>query len=359
MEKEYNMTINRLPSKTWNWLRMNETQLERIEIPAAGEAKVTLPEKITTAENEGSKPWNADFAGIASGMGEDMDGLLAAAGVKAKHYEVPADVTEVQPLLLDYAYAQNSLQAGAVAVKAGKNSEITVIEDFASDREASGQAAVSTRLYLEEGAKLRLIQVQRLGSDFTFMNDIGALCEEKASLEVIQLILGGKNTYLGCKTTLQGRESSLNADTAYIVGGDGRLDMNYVAVHEGKKTQSNMQAGGVLRDHAFKLYRGTIDFKWGAKGAVGNEKEDVLLLSNDVVNQTIPLILCTEEDVKGSHGASIGELEQGMLFYFEARGISREEAEKIVAKARLERLCQDTEDAKTAEYMHQIIEEVI
>ena len=112
MEKEYNMTINRLPSKTWNWLRMNETQLEKIEIPAAGEAKVTLPEKITTAENEGSKPWNADFAGIASGMGEDMDGLLARAGVKAKHYEVPADVTEVQPLLLDYAYAQNSLQAG-------------------------------------------------------------------------------------------------------------------------------------------------------------------------------------------------------------------------------------------------------
>ena len=55
-----------------------------------------------------------------------------------------------------------------------------------------------------------------------------------------------------------------------------------------------MQAGGVLRDHAFKLYRGTIDFKWGAKGAVGNEKEDVLLLSNDVVNQTIPLILCAE-----------------------------------------------------------------
>ena len=44
---------------------------------------------------------------------------------------------------------------------------------------------------------------------------------------------------------------------------------------------------------------------------------------------------------------------------YEARGISREEAEKIVAKARLERLCQDTEDAKTAEYMHQIIEEVI
>ena len=289
MEKEYNMTINRLPSKTWNWLRMNETQLERIEIPAAGEAKVTLPEKITTAENEGSKPWNADFAGIASGMGEDMDGLLAAAGVKAKHYEVPADVTEVQPLLLDYAYAQNSLQAGAVA----------------------------------------------------------ALCEEKASLEVIQLILGGKNTYLGCKTTLQGRESSMNADTAYIVDGEGRLDMNYVALHEGKKTQSNMQAGGVLRDHAFKLYRGTIDFKWGAKGAVGNEKEDVLLLSNDVVNQTIPLILCAEEDVEGNHGATIGKLDDELLFYLESRGMNREQIYEMMAMAKVDAVCRKIPDAST------------
>ena len=48
-----------------------------------------------------------------------------------------------------------------------------------------------------------------------------------------------------------------------------------------------------------------------------------------------------------------------MLFYFEARGISREEAEKIVAKARLERLCQDTEDAKPPEPLHEIIDEGI
>ena len=250
-------------------------------------------------------------------------------------------------MLLDYTYVQNSLQAGAVAVRARKNSEITVIQDFASDREAAGQAAVSTRLHLEEGAKIRLIQIQRLGNGFTFMNDIGALCEEKASLEVIQLILGGKNTYLGCKTTLQGRESSLNADTAYIVGGDGRLDMNYVAVHEGKKTQSNMQAGGVLRDHAFKLYRGTIDFKWGAKGAVGNEKEDVLLLSNDVVNQTIPLILCAEEDVEGNHGATIGKLDDELLLYLESRGMNREQIYEMMAMAKVDAVCRKIPDAAT------------
>ena len=70
-----------------------------------------------------------------------------------------------------------------------------------------------------------------------------------------------------------------------------------------------MTADGVLQGGAKKIYRGTIDFKNGSAGAVGDEKETVLLLSDDVVNQTIPLILCSEEDVQGNHGASIGKLD--------------------------------------------------
>ena len=70
-----------------------------------------------------------------------------------------------------------------------------------------------------------------------------------------------------------------------------------------------------------KLFRGSIDFVKGCAGSVGNEKEDVLLLGDDVVNQTIPLILCAEEDVEGNHGASIGELDEKTLFYLMSRGI--------------------------------------
>ena len=70
------------------------------------------------------------------------------------------------------------------------------------------------------------------------------------------------------------------------------------ALHEGKKSVSEIRTDGVLHENARKLFRGTIDFKKGAAGAVGNEKEDVLLLDDDVVNQTIPLILCAEEDVR-------------------------------------------------------------
>ena len=107
------------------------------------------------------------------------------------------------------------------------------------------------------------------------MNDIGAYCEDGAGVELVQLIIGGKNVYMGAETTLAGKESDFTAAIGYQVTGENRLDMNYNAVHEGKKTTSSMTANGVLRDHAKKLFRGTIDFKKGAKGAKGDELEDV------------------------------------------------------------------------------------
>ncbi len=73
---------------------MNETQLEKIEIPAAGEAKVTLPERITTAENEGSSSGMRILQVLPPVWGKIWTVCLPVAGVKAKHYEVPADVTE-------------------------------------------------------------------------------------------------------------------------------------------------------------------------------------------------------------------------------------------------------------------------
>ena len=97
-----------------------------------------------------------------------------------------------------------------------------------------------------------------------------------------------------------------------------------------------MESSGVLSDEAFKLFRGTIDFKKGCPGSVGNEKEDVLLLGDDVVNQTIPLILCEEEDVEGNHGASIGELDEKTLFYLMSRGFTKEAAQQMIARARLD-----------------------
>ena len=82
--------------------------------------------------------------------------------------------------------------------------------------------------------------------------------------------------------------------------------------------------------------RGTIDFRTGCSGSVGNETEDVLLLSEEVRNQSVPVILCSEEDVVGNHGASIGRPDEDMLFYMETRGVDEETACEMLARAKID-----------------------
>ena len=136
---------------------------------------------------------------------------------------------------------------------------MTVVMDYHSTQ-GTGTAAIQTRIYAEKNAKLKLIQIERLGEGFDCMNDIGAFCEDGAGVELVQLVIGGKNVWMGAETDLFGKESDFTAAIGYQVTGDNRLDMNYTAVHEGKKTTSHMDANGVLRDNAKKLFRGTIEF---------------------------------------------------------------------------------------------------
>ena len=75
-----------------------------------------------------------------------------------------------------------------------------------------------------------------------------------------------------------------------------------------------------------------------------SENETVLMLGEDAVNKTVPLILCAEETVEGTHGATIGELDGDTLFYFESRGIDKTGAEHIMARAAIERIARDSGD---------------
>ena len=255
-------------------------------------------------------------------------------------------------VIMDMAAERNGAPEGT-GTTAGENPAAV------SQSEHTGLSAVQTKLILEKDAKVTLVQIIRSKNAKTVLNDIGAKIADGAKLSVIHLFLGGDRVYNGCKAELIGKKSNFTADIAYTVADDCVLDMNYVALHEGKKSVSEIRTDGVLHENARKLFRGTIDFKKGAAGAVGNEKEDVLLLDDDVVNQTIPLILCAEEDVQGDHGATIGELDEETLFYFAARGMDSVTAENLLTREKLYRLAEAMGREDVVELARNAIQEVL
>ena len=223
--------------------------------------------------------------------------------------------------------------------------------------EAEQHFHLHTTLVAHENAVIRLAQLQDTREGSLLYNQIDGHCEENGHIELIQMFVGRGHLYSDSRFTLQGDRSGLEADIGYLGRKDQRLDMNLAVDHFGKHTESEINAAGALMDSAEKIFRGTIDFKNGSSDSVGNEKETVLMLGENVVNKTVPLILCAEENVVGNHGATIGELDDETLFYFESRGIGREAAEDLLARASIERLARKTGDAETEEKIAALLNE--
>ena len=172
-------------------------------------------------------------------------------------------------------------------------------------------------------------------------------------------IIGKGNLYNGVRTELIGKRASTNMDIGYLGQKKQVIDINLVVNHIGKKTNCNIQVDGTLKDAAEKIFRGSIDFKTGSSDSKGAETENVLLLGDDVVNKTIPLILCAEENVEGSHGATIGELDEDTLFYFASRGIDMETAEDMMTKGKMEVLYRKIQDENTEKLVEKQLAEVM
>ena len=189
---------------------------------------------------------------------------------------------------------------------------------------------------LAAGASLDLIQIRRNAVNEMAHTDIRVSCGEDAAFHWYRLLLDGEATYDNCSVTLIGDGSSFAADVGYRLKGTDVYDVNCEAIHLGKGTESTIFTSGVLADQANKLMRGTIDFRTGCAGAVGSESEDVLLMDETVSNQTVPVILCAEEDVVGNHGATIGRPDETVLYYMESRGIDAEAACEMLAQAKVD-----------------------
>lgn len=198
------------------------------------------------------------------------------------------------------------------------------------------EAVYDIRAELAAGAHLCLIQLRGESAGSLVANHVEVRCADNARFDWYRIVLSGDETYDECKAFLEGEGSSFNAGIAYRLKGNEQYDANCEAIHTGKKTESAINASGVLSDSAFKLLRGTIDFRTGCSGAVGNEAEDVLLMDETVRNQSLPVILCAEEDVEGNHGATIGRPDEKLLHYMGSRGIDEDEACRLLAKAKLD-----------------------
>ncbi len=338
-----NLTINSLVPPTWNRLKVNDCEL-------------TLPDTFT--QGTASNAFETAGAGLSDGSfemlcgcGDVLSDALKERGILPKQVLV----TGTETVKSEISYKGDA--ADIICIKAEEGQTINILTDIASsDNKATG--VLQLRITAAKGSVINLSQLVRAGKDFTFVDDIGISLEEGARINLSQVFAGGGKIISGYRAGLSGEDSFSNVHVGLVRKESQLIDMNYVMKHTAPVTKSETYVSGTLMEGGSKTFRGTIDFVKGCVGAEGAENENMLLLDDTVINKTVPLILCDEENVAGSHGASIGRPAEDMLYYMMSRGITRERALKILEKASLDSAVAHIEDENTREYVSAAINDI-
>lgn len=330
-----NVLINRAnvpAAQTWNRLRANSLSVTVPNHADAGTVYLPLPRL---------------FERIECGMGQEVTDYVESQAFKSDFYNVPARTKREEPIVVAVSAAQNQCANTGVIVREGAEATV-VIAAFAGDvdgdaptgsdanDDALPTSAALTRIVVEAGAKLHLIEMLGVNEGQQHLESVGLEIHQDAAVDVKQYALGGSTIGLGLTANLVGAQARLDLNNRYHATHEETLDINHLVRMRGTSTRALLTESGVLNEAAKKTLRATIDLVRGAKDAQGNEIETVMILGDDVVNKTMPAILCDEDDVAGNHGATIGSVSPEQLDYLAARGLSHQAAEQMFIRALFE-----------------------
>ena len=330
-----NVLINRAnvpAAQTWNRLRANSLSVTVPNHADAGTVYLPLPRL---------------FERIECGMGQEVTDYVESQAFKSDFYNVPARTKREEPIVVAVSAAQNQCANTGIIVREGAEATV-VIAAFAGDvdgdaptgsdanDDALPTSAALTRIVVETGAKLHLIEMLGVNEGQQHLESVGLEIHQDAAVDVKQYALGGSTIGLGLTANLVGAQARLDLNNRYHATHEETLDINHLVRMRGTSTRALLTESGVLNEASKKTLRATIDLVRGAKDAQGNEIETVMILGDDVVNKTMPVILCDEDNVAGNHGATIGSVSPEQLDYLAARGLSRQAAEQLFVRALFE-----------------------
>jgi Fe-S cluster assembly protein SufD len=144
----------------------------------------------------------------------------------------------------------------------------------------------------------------------------------------------------------------------YSVPVKGNLNVTTVAHHMVPNTSCMTKVRGILNDKASSNYVGKILIDKGAQQTSSFLEDGVLVIGNGTKNNSQPILMIEADDVRASHGATTGRINEEEIYYLQARGLSRKEAEKLVVEGFLTGLLDDIIDAQVKEKVLKDLEEV-
>jgi Fe-S cluster assembly protein SufD len=267
--------------------------------------------------------WDEKFAAHNAAMWKH--GLLV---------HVPRGVVLDTPL---YVRVANSTEGGSLfwrlLVVAEPESRFALIEEYASPSpDLSSYSNAAVEIVVQEGARVEYVSVQNLSLATWHFASHHARVERDAELDWVAGGFGSAKGKIRIQNDLAGPGATSRVTGAYFADGTQHLDYDTFQEHIAPHTTSDFAFKGALRDTARAVWRGMIRVEEGAQKTNAYQENRNLLLSKTAHADSIPGLEILANDVRCTHGATLGQVDREQLFYLMTRGLPRAEAERLIVR---------------------------
>lgn len=245
---------------------------------------------------------------------------------------VPKNVELEQPIQSVFWQEDPSVATfNHVLVVAEEGSSVTYVENYISHNEADETVAnIVTEVIAKDNAKVSFGAVDNFAPGTTTYVNRRGVAYRDASIRWALGQMNDGNTVSENVTYLMGDNAYSDAKTVSVGRGSQKQNFTAKIVHYGLNSEGYILQHGVMKDAASAIFNGIGKIEHGATKSNAEQESRVLMLSSDARGDANPILLIEEDDVTAGHAASVGRVDPEQLFYLMSRGISQEEAERLV-----------------------------
>ena len=245
---------------------------------------------------------------------------------------VPRNVEVEVPI--QALYWQEDPEAGLfnhVIIVAEDNSSVTYVENFLSyGHDVESVANIIAEVHVGQNARVTFGSVDNLAKGVTTYVNRRANVARDGKVDWALAQMNDGNTVSTNTTHLIGDGSYADSKTVTIGRGSQSQNFTNQIFHHGQNSEGVLLVHGVQKDSASAIFNGVTKIEHGAKKSNGEQTQRVLMMNEKARGDANPILLIDEDDVMAGHAASVGKVDPIQLYYLQSRGISRQEAERLI-----------------------------
>lgn len=337
---------------TWSDSKLSSDQLNSVEIPNldaykiflvngqfnAGLSELPTQNKVTVSSIADYLANGGDASVLNAQLKDDADAFSALSTALFKDgYYVQVEKSAVldKPVVVYHINdaSQPVVSIARNVISVAENAQATVIESYHAIGGEASLSNVATEILVGESANVSYYKLQNEVATASHVGTTEVNIKDKAVFTAYTFSFDGEIVRNNLNMALDGEHIEANMYGAYLLGGKTHVDNHTVADHLKPNCVSNELYKGVLDHNSRGVFNGKVFVRPDAQKTNAFQSNKNVLLTDTAKINAKPQLEIWADDVSCSHGCTVGQLDQNAIFFFRQRGISKENAQKLLLQA--------------------------